>query len=138
MLLIDGGAVENNEALTTAQQILTASEITVPSGNLADGAYDNLGVFYPLPDHIVSDPINIVPANVSRTADTAEGSEDTKKTSILKDETPENTITVKARRSDGVGKDIVITASKKDKIQLLSKKFREAAQVSLCTLCGIS
>lgn len=131
MLLIGGDTVETDEALTTAQQILTASEITVPSGNLADGAYDNLGVFYPLPDHIVSDPVNIVPANFSRTAGTAEGSEDTKKTSIIKSDTPEDRITIKARRSDGVGKDILITASRKDTIQVLNKKFREAAQVSL-------
>ncbi|KAK7698904.1 hypothetical protein SLS64_012115, partial [Diaporthe eres] len=47
-------------ALATAQSILDAADITLPTGNLADGAYDLLGNYYQLPAHIVSDPRNIV------------------------------------------------------------------------------
>ncbi|KAF3766747.1 hypothetical protein M406DRAFT_337691 [Cryphonectria parasitica EP155] len=47
-------------ALATAQSILNAVDITLPTGNLADGAYDSLGHYYQLPAHIVSDPVNIV------------------------------------------------------------------------------
>lgn len=47
-------------ALATAQSILDAADITLPTGNLADGAYDLLGNYYQLPAHIVSDPCNIV------------------------------------------------------------------------------
>lgn len=46
-------------ALATAQSILDAADITLPTGNLADGAYDLLGNYYQLPAHIVSDPSNI-------------------------------------------------------------------------------
>lgn len=46
-------------ALATAQSILDAADITLPTGNLADGAYDLLGNYYQLPAHIVSDPTNI-------------------------------------------------------------------------------
>ncbi|KAL1847129.1 hypothetical protein Daus18300_014031 [Diaporthe australafricana] len=46
-------------ALATAQTILDAADITLPTGNLADGVYDLLGNYYQLPAHIVSDPLNI-------------------------------------------------------------------------------
>lgn len=46
-------------ALATAQSILDAADITLPTGNLADGVYDLLGNYYQLPAHIVSDPTNI-------------------------------------------------------------------------------
>lgn len=47
-------------ALATAQSILDAADITLPTGNLADGAYDLLGNYYQLPAHVVSDPRNLV------------------------------------------------------------------------------
>lgn len=48
-------------ALATAQSILDAADITLPTGDLADGAYDPLGNYYQLPAHIVSDPTNMAP-----------------------------------------------------------------------------
>lgn len=47
------------EALTMAQTILSAAEITIPTGDLANGVYDSFGNFYGLPEQIVADPINI-------------------------------------------------------------------------------
>lgn len=57
----DADADEHNPAvaLATAQSILDAADITLPTGDLADGAYDPLGNYYQLPAHIVSDPPNI-------------------------------------------------------------------------------
>lgn len=59
----EGEDEENSErsiALATAQTILGAAEITLPTGDLAQGgAYDSLGNYYQLPEHIVSDPVNI-------------------------------------------------------------------------------
>ncbi|KAK7741859.1 hypothetical protein SLS53_004926 [Cytospora paraplurivora] len=57
----DVDADEHNPvvALATAQSILDAADITLPTGDLADGAYDPLGNYYQLPAHIVSDPTNI-------------------------------------------------------------------------------
>jgi hypothetical protein len=125
--------MDNDGGLATAQQILTAAEITVPSGDLADGAYDSFGAFYPLPEHIVSDPSNIVEDEPLKSAGKDEGSEDTKEIPIVEDKLAihaENRIFIKARRSDGVVKDLVVTASKQDSIQILSAKFMEAAKVS--------
>ncbi len=47
-------------ALATAQSIITAADITLPTGDLAQGAYDALGNYYPIPEHVVSDPVNIL------------------------------------------------------------------------------
>jgi hypothetical protein len=46
-------------ALATAQSILSAAEITLPTGDLANGAYDAFGNYYAFPEHVVADPINI-------------------------------------------------------------------------------
>lgn len=56
----DGERLGAAEALATAQSIIDAADITLPTGNLADGAYDSLGNYYQLPLHVVSDPTNMV------------------------------------------------------------------------------
>ncbi|OIW28810.1 hypothetical protein CONLIGDRAFT_392650 [Coniochaeta ligniaria NRRL 30616] len=53
------GEQDRAEALATAQSILSAAEITLPTGDLANGAYDTFGNYYSFPEHIVADPINI-------------------------------------------------------------------------------
>ncbi|KAL4872775.1 hypothetical protein BDV12DRAFT_161500, partial [Aspergillus spectabilis] len=45
--------------LVTAQSIVDAAGVTVPTGNLCQGCYDERGVLYRLPRCIVSDPENI-------------------------------------------------------------------------------
>jgi hypothetical protein len=125
--------MDSDGGLATAQQILTAAEITVPSGDLADGAYDKFGAYYPLPEHIVSDPVNILEASGLKSADGAEGSGDSKEEPIPEEAQvvrPEDKISIRARRSDGVVKDLLISASKRDSIQVLTIKFTEAAKVS--------
>lgn len=47
-------------ALETAQTILTAAEISLPTGNLVNGAYDSFGNYYSLPEWAVSDPQDIM------------------------------------------------------------------------------
>ncbi|KAK8084466.1 hypothetical protein PG997_005737 [Apiospora hydei] len=62
----DGGGephqstVDDNTALATAQSILKAAEVTLPTGNLANGVYDALGTYYAVPEWIVCDPVNVV------------------------------------------------------------------------------
>ncbi|KAI0866300.1 hypothetical protein F4860DRAFT_134049 [Xylaria cubensis] len=51
--------------LATAQGILKAAEVTLPTGDLSNGVYDALGNYYALPEWIVSDPTNV--AEDSRT-----------------------------------------------------------------------
>ncbi len=48
-----------SEARATAQSILDAADITLPTGDMAQGAYDAFGNFYALPAWIVSDPTNL-------------------------------------------------------------------------------
>ncbi len=48
-----GGDIE------TAQGILDAAGITLPTGNLVDGCYDEAGNLYRLSEVVVSDPINV-------------------------------------------------------------------------------
>ncbi|KAI2611903.1 hypothetical protein GGR54DRAFT_334264 [Hypoxylon sp. NC1633] len=45
--------------LATAQSILKAAEVTLPTGDLSNGVYDSLGNYYALPEWIVSDPVNV-------------------------------------------------------------------------------
>ncbi|KAJ5770994.1 uncharacterized protein N7511_003045 [Penicillium nucicola] len=45
--------------LATAQSIVDAAGITVPTGDLCEGCYDQQGVLYRLPQCIVSDPENM-------------------------------------------------------------------------------
>jgi hypothetical protein len=51
--LIRSGEIE------TAQGILDASGITLPTGALLDGCYDNLGSLYKVPQAIISDPVDL-------------------------------------------------------------------------------
>lgn len=55
-------AVESmdNGDLATAQEILNASGITIPTGNLIHGAYDELGTRYELPEYCCSVPRNMI------------------------------------------------------------------------------
>ncbi|KAK7416141.1 hypothetical protein QQZ08_012118 [Neonectria magnoliae] len=51
---------DGSNGLATAQMILSAAEISLPTGNLVNGAYDALGNYYQLPEWVVSDPQNLV------------------------------------------------------------------------------
>ncbi|KAL4790238.1 hypothetical protein BDV19DRAFT_372658 [Aspergillus venezuelensis] len=49
-----------NGDFETAQSIIDAAGVTVPTGDLCQGVYDERGVLYRLPRCIVSDPLNMV------------------------------------------------------------------------------
>ena len=46
--------------LATAQGILDAAGVTLPTGNLTEGAFDEAGNLYRIPDVVLKDPENIV------------------------------------------------------------------------------
>lgn len=50
----------------SAQSVIDAAGITVPTGDLCDGCYDEGGALYKLPEHIVADPTDLAP---DKTAD---------------------------------------------------------------------
>jgi hypothetical protein len=74
------GEEDRAAALATAQTILSAAEITLPTGDLANGAYDAFGNYYAFPEQVVSDPINICL--------TAEGGEDERRCGDVKGDLP--------------------------------------------------
>lgn len=51
---------ESSNGLATAQMILTAAEISLPTGDLANGVYDSLGNYYQIPEWVVCDPQNVI------------------------------------------------------------------------------
>jgi hypothetical protein len=143
ILWAGGGQGDKDGGWATAQQILDAAEVTVPTGDMSEGVYDSFGIFYQVPEHIVSDPRNLV-LEVPRTGDEAEGSEGTS------DEPDEGDLlrrreergkkvvkssdmmTVKARRSDGDGEaqDLTITVPKRSSVRFLTQRFTEVSRVS--------
>ena len=58
----DDGPSEEDPAvaMATAQSILDAADITLPTGDLYNGAYDAFGNYYQMFHHIVADPQNLL------------------------------------------------------------------------------
>ncbi|KAK6344474.1 hypothetical protein TWF696_008110 [Orbilia brochopaga] len=50
---------DSDDALLTAREILHAAEITVPSGDLVNAAYDIFGNKYKFPNYVLSNPTNM-------------------------------------------------------------------------------
>ena len=123
----------------TAQSILDASGITVPTGDLINGAYDEMGNLYQIPDPVVSDPENLAPVDATvakgEIVETEEiendelerGKEDKGKT-VMK---ALDSFKVKARLSDRGGPDVVIMLSKEDTVRTLVRKIKSDTGVNL-------
>ncbi|OAA53046.1 Small ubiquitin-related modifier, SUMO [Cordyceps fumosorosea ARSEF 2679] len=124
-------------ALQTAQSMLNAAEISLPTGNLVNGAYDSFGNFYPLPEWVVSDPQNIIEHDQDRdglgsgddeTQGDGEGAE------MGKEEKGKNVdegepIQVRARLSEA-GNDISVSVSKTDVVRNVIRKLAAEAKLS--------
>ncbi|KAJ3149116.1 Ubiquitin domain-containing protein 2 [Geranomyces michiganensis] len=50
-------------SLTLAQAIVDSANMTVPTGKLTDGCYDELGNNYRIPNYCVIEPTNLLPAS---------------------------------------------------------------------------
>ncbi|EGS21623.1 uncharacterized protein CTHT_0034870 [Thermochaetoides thermophila DSM 1495] len=145
----DGGPSEDDPAtaLMTAQSILDAAEITLPTGDLHDGAYDAFGNFYQLPRHIISDPTNLVwrpgmtedddledtKADLSggETCEEREDADEAERRRVEKGKAVidiRDQITVKARLSD-TSQDVVVFADKKDTVRRIARLIAEEAQL---------
>jgi hypothetical protein len=135
--------------LATAQIILTAAEITLPTGDLAQGAYDSLGNYYALPEWVVSDP-----SNVGEDEDTGEETvADGKGDLTVGEETTEeldgeeamrrreekgkavvdtrDQITIQARLSE-TSRDVSVVAGKGETVRSVARKIQEESGV--CSL----
>ncbi|KAI1260558.1 ubiquitin domain-containing protein [Xylariaceae sp. FL1019] len=94
------------DALATAQSILTAAEVTLPTGDLANGVYDSLGNYYSLPEWIVSDPTNI--AEDSRAQSKSTKKNDKAEDDLTGEDTAEEPDQDEARqRREEKGKEVV-------------------------------
>lgn len=141
----EGPSEEDPEiALATAQSILDAADITLPTGDLAQGAYDSLGNYYSFPEHIVSDPLNIswasddaledVKADLTAGEETSEernGDDDTERRREEKGKAVvdvRDLIPICARLSDG-SKDIKVSVAKDDTVRAIARRIAEEAQL---------
>lgn len=145
-----GAAADGTDGLATAQGILDAAEITLPTGDLAQGAYDQLGNYYPLSEWLVADPTNLVEDDVT-VADEALSTADLKDDLAGGDETTEDLdeddnlrrreekgkavvdardqLSVLARLSE-TARDVTVSFLKSDTVRVVARKIQEESGVS--------
>lgn len=132
-----------------AQGLLVAAEVTVPTGNLADGAYDSFGSFYQLAPWVVSDPENLAAEDemskgeitLEQSSQTPEEISEPGSNEISTREEKgkgralqrEDGIRVKARLSDRA-KDVVVLIGKEESVRGLVSRIKEEAEVRICQL----
>ncbi|EAW07734.1 ubiquitin domain-containing protein [Aspergillus clavatus NRRL 1] len=138
--------------LTTAQSIIDAAGVTVPTGDLCQGCYDEQGVLYRLPRCIVSDPENMVrDDSASRRGDVYNDNDfDTDDAKLSLDEasgdelicgesrhrrdekgkmSERDLIRVKARLSDGSGSDVVVSVGAAQSVGLIARRVQHEAGI---------
>ena len=133
----DGG----EGGIATAQTILEAADVTLPTGDLANGAYDAFGALYSLPEWVVSDPVNLVmeesdevedglvkgnPEVIDEEEEAARRREEKGKAVLA----AADVIAVTARLSDRGGADVTVQVGKADSVRLLTKRIFEESGVS--------
>lgn len=133
--LLADGQVQN------AQGILDASGVTIPTGDLANGAYDEMGNFYQIPEQVISDPLNVALHSQDIAAGKPEGAKPGEETDedeverrreekgkgVLKNG---DSVKVKARLSDRGGPDVVVMLGKEQNVRVLIRRVQEEAGVS--------
>lgn len=121
----------------TAQGILDASAITLPTGDLANGAYDEAGNFYQMPENIVADPNNVFLTSKNDFVN-GEGDEDATDEEELTRRREEKgkgvlqigeLVKVKARFSDRGGPDVVISFGKEQPVCAFIKRLQDEVNV---------
>lgn len=122
--------------IATAQSILDAAAITVPTGDLKNGAYDEAGNLYQMPEHIVSDPTNLVlDQEIKKTETLNDVTDDEEELDRKREEKGKavlkigDVIKVKARLSDRGGPDVVVAIGKDQAIRVLVRRIQEETNV---------
>ncbi|OHF00814.1 ubiquitin domain-containing protein, partial [Colletotrichum orchidophilum] len=125
-----GAADDGTGGLATAQGILDAAEITLPTGDLAQGAYDQLGNYYPLSEWLVADPTNLVEDDA-----TIDGADEALSTGDFKDDLAGGEETTEEldeddniRRREEKGKAVV---DARDQLSLLARLSETARDVTV-------
>ena len=126
--------------ITTAQSILDAAAITVPTGDLKNGAYDDAGNLYQLPEYVISDPENMLSdaTNILKGEDESKDvTEDEEEIERKREEKGKavlkigDIVKIKARLSDRGGPDVVVTLGKDQPVRILVRRIQDEANVSL-------
>ena len=132
--------------MSTAQSIVDAAGITVPTGDLKNGVYDEAGNLYQLPEHVISDPENII---VDR-EDILKGEGESKDVTDDDEEEMErkreekgkqvlksgDLVKVRCRLSDRGGPDVVVCVGKDQSVRVLVRRVVEEANVSFSCVSG--
>lgn len=137
--------------LISAQGILDAAGVTLPTGRLEEGGYDESGALYKLSNVILSDPMNIVEDDNTLADQSYESIDKATSLSISGldsdlqegDSSPETTkvdkgkavlendaIKVKCRLSDRGGPDVVVLLGKNQNIATLIGRVKDDVEVS--------
>ena len=125
-----------------AQTILSAAEISLPTGDLANGVYDSLGNYYALPEWIVCDPTNVIDdgdskSGLSTGADDTAGEDDNlddQHSGSRREEKGKGVVDVReqivlcARLSEN-GRDYHISVTKSETVRSVARKIAEEASV---------
>lgn len=148
---MEAGGEDGEGGLATAQSILDAAGITLPTGDLARGAYDGLGNYYAFHEWVVSDPENMVEEGDEEDGESEVGElglegEDVKGTGVEEREVEgeeavrrreekgkavvdvKDLITVYARLSEN-GRDIKVSIAKSESVRSLARKVIEESGV---------
>lgn len=125
--------------LTDAQGILDAAGITLPTGRLEEGAYDERGVLYRIPENIVSDPKNVVEDDevpntaigkkLEADAITVPASEE-EVADKGKDVIEENAMKIRCRLSDRGGPDTIVLLAPTQPVSVLLRRVRTEATIA--------
>ena len=124
--------------IATAQSALDAAGVTVPTGDLKNGVYDEAGNLYQIPEHIISDPQNLSPEHEvvvkGETLDDIISDEDDEleKEKVGKGKGAMSSvdgIKVRARLSDRGGPDIIVAIGKDQITRVLVRRIQAEANV---------
>ncbi|KAH0440437.1 ubiquitin domain-containing protein [Colletotrichum camelliae] len=131
-----GAAEDGTNGLATAQSILDAADITLPTGDLAQGAYDQLGNYYQLNEWVVANPTNLVEddATIDVADDEDLSTRDFKDDLAGGEETTEEldedeNLSLLARLSEN-GRDVTVGFFKTDTVKIITGKILSEAGLS--------
>ncbi|RGP66240.1 ubiquitin domain-containing 2 [Fusarium longipes] len=135
---------DESSGLATAQMILSAAEISLPTGDLANGVYDALGNYYQLPEWVVSDPQNFQEdQGTGATGDVSTAGDDTAADEELSEDeidgkkqekgkevdVVKETVKLRARLSEN-GQDVNVNISESETVRSVAKKIAVKADLA--------
>jgi len=125
------------DGVASAQAILDAAGVTLPTGDLADGAYDALGAFYAVPQWVVSDPEDVGVDGKDADEGDEDGDEDDEEEEAERRREEKGKavvgeregVKVKARLSERGGRDVVVVLGRGESVRVLARRVGVDCQV---------